>query len=120
VILVDTGVWSRHFRRGDAVLVDLLRERRVACHPWIVGELALGPGLVLDVLRDLERLPAAPVVPDAELLRFIELHRLRGIGYVDAQLLASALSTSSLLWTTDVALREAAGRFSLAMPEPPA
>jgi len=113
VILVDTGVWSHHFRESDPRLVELLKERRVVTHPWIVGELALGPGLRLDVLDDLRRLPQVGAVEDETLLEFVVLHGLRGIGWVDAQLLASALAAKAPIRTTDARLSEVAARFEV-------
>jgi predicted nucleic acid-binding protein len=104
--LVDTGVWSRHFREGVPELVDALRMSRVVIHPWIIGELALGPGLRLGTLSDLEVLPRVDVVSDDRLLAFIKLHGLRGVGWVDAQLLLSAMVAGVDLWTTDTKLGE--------------
>jgi predicted nucleic acid-binding protein len=52
-----------------------------------------------------------------EVLDFIERDALhgRGIGYVDAHLLASArLTAGALLWTRDGRLREVAQQFRLA------
>jgi Arc/MetJ family transcription regulator len=43
VILVDTSVWVDHLRHGDSALVSLLSRDEVLCHPWVIGELALGP-----------------------------------------------------------------------------
>lgn len=43
MILVDTSVWVRHLRDGDQGLADTLQDNRVACHPFIVAELALEP-----------------------------------------------------------------------------
>jgi predicted nucleic acid-binding protein len=113
VILADTGVWSRHFRVGDAHLAELLRAGHVACHAWIVGELALGPGMRLGVLADLKRLPLLRTVADEELLHFATLHRLRGIGWVDVQLLAATLIAGARLWSTDQALVALAERFEV-------
>ncbi len=113
MILVDTGVWSRHFRTGDPHLAALLRAGRVACHAWIVGELALGPGMRLGHLEDLKRLRSVRTVEDAALLQFVTLHRLRSIGWVDAQLLAATLEAAAQLWTTDLALAALAARFEV-------
>ena len=105
MILVDTSVWIDHFRATDEVLVALLSEGRVLTHPMVVGELALGNlHNRREVLGLLDRLPKAPVATDDEALLFIERRELmgRGIGYVDAHLLAAtALAESGLLWTTD-------------------
>jgi predicted nucleic acid-binding protein len=113
VILVDTSVWSRHFRRADGTLVRLLEDRSVLTHAWIVGELALGPGMRLGIVRDLLALPGLPTVPDSELLAFVELHRLRGICWVDAQLLLAAIRAGATLWTLDAALAAEARRFEV-------
>jgi hypothetical protein len=55
------------------------------------------------VIADLKRLPALPLVPDEEVLELILARRLsgRGIGWVDAHLLASALVAGCGLWTFD-------------------
>ena len=94
----------------------------VLAHPFVTGELALGNlrqrGLVLDALAGL---PQASVASDAEVLRFIEQHRLfgHGIGYVDAHLLAAArLSAGAALWTRDKQLHRVAVRMRLAMTRP--
>jgi len=110
-VLADTGIWSRHFRDGEPRLARLLGERQVVTHPWIVGELALGPGLRLDTLADLEVLPALAVVPDPKVLDFVKLHGVRGIGWIDVQLLVAALAARVEVWTTDLCLAETWRRF---------
>ena len=60
--------------------------------------------------RLLERLPAAPRVSDVEVLEFIRKRQLsrKAIGWVDAHLLASALSGRAELWSFDHALEATA------------
>src|SRR5687767_10403990 len=102
MIVVDTAVWIDHLRRGDEELAGLLEDGRVLAHPWVTGELALGSLRERDeILRLLEALPQAQVATHAELLAFIGDHELygRGIGYVDAQLLAATMLTAAVLWT---------------------
>jgi len=54
-------------------------------------------------MADLRRLPEAIHVADDEVLELIRARRLSGkaIGWVDVQLLASALVSGSDLWTFD-------------------
>lgn len=105
MILVDTSVWIDHFRRGNATLVTALEREDVLTHPFVVGELACGElKKRREVLDLLSALPAAVVASDEETLHFIETHRLmgKGIGYIDAHLLAAvALTEDALLWTLD-------------------
>ena len=105
MILVDTSVWIDHLRSGDQELVHLLLTTQVLIHPFIVGELACGNlnnrSVVLKLLADL---PQVETATDMETLFFIEQHQLmgRGIGYVDAHLLASTYLGSAIkIWTRD-------------------
>ena len=112
MILVDTSVWVDHLRKGNVQLADLLERGVVVMHPFVVGEISCGSLRdrlsVLQLLRDL---PGAEVAETNEVLGFIERHSLhgKGIGYVDAHLLAStALTAGARLWTRDMRLRVAA------------
>lgn len=118
MILVDSGVWSRHFRKGDPALEGLLHDDLVVTHPWVVGELALGPGLRLEVLSDLEALRRVPAIADDDLLAWVRMHRIRGVGWVDAQLLASTLRAGARLWTADLGLAELAARLEVGWAPP--
>ena len=118
--LADTSIWVNFFRgvsRAGA-LRDLLETDEILLHPWVLGELVLGSlGPRQDsVIADLQHLPAAPGVPDDEVLRFVVGRQLsgRGIGWVDAHLLASALVSRCRLWTFDRALAAAAKDLGLA------
>ena len=42
MILVDSSVWIEHLRRGVPELVSALNGGKVLCHPFVIGELALG------------------------------------------------------------------------------
>jgi predicted nucleic acid-binding protein len=118
VILVDTSIWVDHLRDGDRALVTVLEQGQALAHPWVTGELALGR--LRDragVLQLLDQLPQAVVATAAELLVFIEHHNMFGvgIGYVGAQLLASArLTEDAELWTRDRRLQATAARLGLA------
>ncbi len=110
MILVDTCVWVEHLRGGREArdLATLLDEDRVLVHPWIIAELALGHlgSGRRTILRDLALLPAAAAVRDEEVMHMIEARSLSssGIGWVDAHLLASALTSGALVWTFDQVL----------------
>ena len=120
MILVDTSVWVEHLRRGLPRLATLLQEGEVLIHPWVIGELACGNlhnrQHVLDLLQGL---PTALVASDAEVLLLIERDRLmgRGIGYLDAHLLASARLSHCRLWTQDRRLAAVALEQGLTMQE---
>jgi len=118
VILVDTSIWIDHLRRGDNELAGLLGAMQVILHPFVVGEMACGNlenrAEVLQLMGDL---PSATVASDPEVLYCIDRHRLmgRGIGYVDAHLLAAVMLTPrARLWTRDRRLASVANELGLA------
>jgi predicted nucleic acid-binding protein len=119
LILVDTSIWIDHLRADNAALKRLLDVGRVLMHPFVIGELALGRmrqrEMILTALSDL---PRAELATDAEVLGFVDREALfgRGIGYVDAHLLASTrLSAGATMWTRDARLRSVAEKLGLAM-----
>jgi hypothetical protein len=124
-VLVDTSVWRRYFsgriasKDGDALDVLLEEDGAVLIHPAIIGELVLG-GLSAREEALLLRLPSAPEVDRSELLAFLRDRALirRGIGWVDSELLASALLASASVWSFDQKLIAAAARLSLAFEAP--
>lgn len=124
MILVDTSVWVDHFRFGDVDLAELLDRGDVACHPFVVGELACGSlknrG---EILQLLSHLPQLPMAAHEEALALIQSRRLmgKGIGWIDIHLLASALLAGVALWTRDRRLDAAArsaGVRALGEPRP--
>jgi predicted nucleic acid-binding protein len=117
---VDTSVWVEHLRHGLPRLATLLQAGEVLIHPWVIGELACGNlRKRSQVLELLQGLPAVTVASDAEVLLLIERDRLmgRGIGYVDAHLLASARLSHCRLWTQDRRLAAVALEQGLTMQE---
>ena len=117
MILVDTSVWVDHIRRCEPELVGLLDRHVVLCHPFVIGELAVGnlPDRVI-WLRDLGRLPSAMVARHHETLSMIENSRLygRGLGYVDMHLLAATRLSNALIWTRDRRLAAIADELGIA------
>ena len=117
MILVDTSVWILHLRTGGSGLESLLVEGATMCHPFVIGELACGRiSNRTEILSLMGTLPSARVAGQEEVLHFIEYHQLmgRGIGFVDAHLLASAAITGVPLWTSDRKLRRVAKELGLA------
>ena len=103
--LADTSIWIDHLRRNDYNFAIAIVESKVACHPFIVGEIALGS--LKDrvvVLNLLDGLPSLPVVAPSGMRLLIDARKPygRGIGHVDASLIASCLIVSGTrLWTRD-------------------
>lgn len=122
MILADTSVWVDHFRKGDARLSQFLFASQIAIHPFIVAELALGSlAERAKTLKYLELLPQVRVARTEEVRQMIERHALfgKGIGFVDAHLIASTLLTPhTVLWTRDRRLRELAGRVGVGSAQP--
>lgn len=116
MILVDTSIWVDHLRRGEPNLDTLLNRNEVLVHPLVIGELACGNlkdrKTVLDLFRPM---PAASEAGHDEVLFMIERHQLmgRGIGYVDAHLVAAALIDGAGLWTRDRRLAAVIGELGL-------
>ena len=116
MILVDTSIWILHLRSVGSGLGSLLSEGTVMCHPFIIGELACGRiANRSEILSLLGALPMPLVAEPSEVLSFIENHHLmgRGIGFVDANLLASAAITGVPMWTSDRKLRTIAKELGL-------
>lgn len=120
MILVDTSVWIDHLHKDDQVLATALEQEQVLMHPFVIGELACGNlRNRSEVLSLLHKLPQTTVASDAEVLSFIEGRNLmgRGIGYLDAHLLASAALETVRLWTRDRRLAAAARALNLTFEE---
>lgn len=120
MILIDTSVWIDHLRSADQRVIDQLERTNVLMHPFVLGEIACGnlSNNRRAILQLLSHLPFAPVATDKEVLRFIDRHVLmgKGIGYVDAHLLASVtLTGSARIWTRDKRLAAIAKGLDLAV-----
>jgi predicted nucleic acid-binding protein len=112
VILADTSVWVGHLRASNPQMVDLLNRGKIAMHPFIVAEIALGSlknrRQMLGAMDMLRKLKVAQL---SEVRRMIEAHALysKGIGLTDAHLIASCLLTpGTRLWTRDTGMKKVA------------
>lgn len=111
MILIDTSVWVDHFRRRNPRLIDLLEDDKALTHPFVIGELACGNlKNRTEILILLSEMPQATLAHHEEVLSLIDLRHLngRGIGWIDAHLLASARLSHAQLWTADKKLRAVA------------
>lgn len=115
-MLVDTSVWIDHLRRRNHRLVARLERGEVESHAFVVGELACGSlGRRDEILSLLNSLPTVVEADHAEVLTLVDAQRLhgRGLGWVDAHLLASAILSGTTLWTLDERLADQAGKCSV-------
>jgi predicted nucleic acid-binding protein len=120
IVLVDTSVWIRFLsnRRPHAAELDgLLSRDEVSGHDFVYGELLIGDkGGRKQLLADYSQMYQAPVVPHVDVVAFVRDRRLhgRGVGWIDAHLLASALVGRLRLWTTDPRLTALAKELGIA------
>jgi predicted nucleic acid-binding protein len=119
-VLVDTSVWIRFLanRAPYAAGLDGLLSRDEVCgHDFVYGELLIGDrGGRKELLANYQRIDQAPTVPHAEVFAFVRDRNLngRGIGWIDAHLLASALVGRVRLWTADLPLVAVATELGIA------
>ena len=88
-------------------LDGLLSDDKVLGHDFVYGELVIGDrGLRTKLLAEYKVIRQATLVSNLEVVEFVRHHKLngRGIGWIDAHLLASAMVAGSRLWTADRAL----------------
>ena len=108
MVLVDTSVWVSHIRSGEPHLAEFLEDGLVLTHPAVLGELACGNLRNRKAfLSDLSELQEAVAATNEEALVLIEGRKLwgRGIGWIDAHLLASSLLSGCFFWTLDERLK---------------
>ncbi|MBK9168888.1 MAG: PIN domain-containing protein [Bryobacterales bacterium] len=116
MVLADTSVWIHHFRYGEPELADRLSGGLVVMHPFVCGELTCGNlKHRTAILAHLQALPEAKQASSEEVLQLIDRRRLwgRGLGWIDAHLLASALLSNCYLWTLDKRLAQTAAELGV-------
>jgi predicted nucleic acid-binding protein len=122
-VLVDTSVWIRFLsnRSPYASELDALLDRdEVSGHDFVYGELLIGDlGGRTKLLANYEQMQQAPTVSHSEVVTFVRERRLhgRGIGWIDAHLLASTLVADLKLWTADPRLAKVAGELGVEYDE---
>ena len=107
MILVDTSVWIRFLGNTAPYalqLDELLGKDEVVGHEFVYGELLIGDrGGRSNFLATYQGIRRASFVPNSEVAAFVRDRGLqgKGIGWIDAHLIASALVGRFQLWTTD-------------------
>jgi predicted nucleic acid-binding protein len=119
-VLVDTSVWIRFLSNRAPLAAELdrlLSRDEVSGHDFVYGELLIGDrGGRRELLVNYEQMDQAPIVSHREVVAFVHDRRLngRGIGWIDAHLLASALVGRLKLWTVDGPLATVASELGIA------
>jgi predicted nucleic acid-binding protein len=119
MVLVDTSVWIRFLanRPPDAAELDGLLDREEAAgHDLIYGELLTGDaGGRGAMLQSYDLIHRVADVSHEEVVEFVRANKLpgRGIGWIDAHLLASCLVVDVPLWTADDRLASVASEFGI-------
>jgi len=94
-----------------------LNRDEVSGHDFVYGELLIGDrGGRKQLLADYQQMHQAPGVPHEDVVAFVRERRLhgRGVGWIDAHLLASALVERLKLWTADPRLATLAEELGIA------
>lgn len=117
-VLADTSFWIDHIAGKQTPVAGLLMERRIALHPLVIGEIAMGSLQNRKYLiGELQKLPRVHVASNAEIMAMVEWHKLfgTGIGFIDAHLLAGmTLTADASLLTKDHRLHSQAERLKIA------
>ena len=118
LVLADSSIWIDHINKGDALLAEFLKQKRVVLHPMVLGEIAMGSLRQRNIfLEELRQLPIVGSASNAEVMAMVEWHGLhnKGIGFVDAHLLASVhIMQNTSLCTKDKRLHAQALRLEVA------
>jgi predicted nucleic acid-binding protein len=101
---------------GDRRLAALLEDGVIWRHEFILGELVCGNlKNRSEVLALLAALPPVPTAQRDEVMLLLDREELhgKGLGWIDAHLLASALLGDCVLWTLDARLKRAATKLGI-------
>ncbi len=108
MVLVDTSVWIRFLAGREPYasgLDELLSRDEVVGHDMVFGELLLGDlgGVRKNLLQAYAEMNRASTIPCLEVVELVRARRLsgRGVGWIDVNLLASALVGGFRMWTAD-------------------
>ena len=117
VVVVDTSIWIDHLRSGDPRLKQLIADKSLFQHPFIIGEISVGNLATREqTVRALRGLPQIEPVSEEEFHRFLGAAELfgTGLGFVDVHVLAATAATPGAeIWTGDRRMLEQAERLGL-------
>lgn len=116
MILVDTSIWIDYLNNSNTELINLLKSNRVCIHPFIIGELSCGNISNRDeILSLLKALPLVEPALEEEIFTLFDNKKLFGIGlgFLDINLIASALIYSVKILTYDKSLRKIAKKLGI-------
>ena len=110
MVLIDTSVWIRAIRGlgpWASDLYHLLRAEKAVGHELVFGELLIGDkGRRGELLSIYMQMHQAEMVSHNLVVQFVRHRKFhgRGISWIDAHLLASAIAGQFQLWTADTNL----------------
>ena len=120
MVLADTSVWIRFLGKHQPYadeLDRLLGLDEVVGHAMVFGELLVGDiggrGRLLVAYAQMHQ---ADTVAHPEVVTFVRSRRLfgRGLGWIDAHLLASAILQRHQIWTADLRFAAVASELGIA------
>jgi predicted nucleic acid-binding protein len=121
MVLVDTSVWIRFLAGREPFasgLDQLLGRDEVVGHEMVFGELLIGDigGGRKHLIEAYLQMHQAATIPHEEVVEFVRARRLngRGVGWVDINLLASAVVGGFEVWTADPRFAALASELRLA------
>ena len=121
MVLVDTSVWIRFLAGREPFasgLDELLGRDEVVGHEMVFGELLLGDigGGRKNLLEAYAQMHQASTVAHQEVVHFVRARRLfgRGVGWIDVNILASAVVAGFPIWTADPRFFTLADRLQVA------
>ena len=119
MVLIDASIWIRFLANRSAYAAELeglLGREEAAGHDLVYGELLIGdPAGRRELLDSYRLMHRISIVPHEEVVGFVRANKLhgRGIGWIDAHLLASCLVADVPIWTADDRLRKVASELRI-------